>query len=67
MRSVRCSADIHAITAALAFYCDLLGFRISDYALAPAKAYFLHVNPRRHSLALFEAADECDEPPANLF
>src|SRR5215475_1344536 len=43
------------MTAALAFYCDLLGFRISDYALAPVKAYFLHVNPRHHSIALVEA------------
>src|SRR6201987_3661570 len=32
------------IEGALAFYRDLLGFRISDYALAPIKAYFLHVN-----------------------
>jgi 2,3-dihydroxybiphenyl 1,2-dioxygenase len=42
-------------TAALAFYRDLLGFRISDYISAPVKAYFLHVNPRHHSLALVEA------------
>ena len=43
------------IDAALAFYRDLLGFRISDYMREPITAYFLHVNPRHHSLALFEA------------
>jgi catechol 2,3-dioxygenase-like lactoylglutathione lyase family enzyme len=43
------------IDAALAFYRDLLGFRISDYIREPITAYFMHVNPRHHSLALFEA------------
>ena len=46
---------VQNITAALAFYRDLLGFRISDYVRTPAPAYFLHVNPRHHSLALVEA------------
>ena len=46
---------VQDMTAALAFYRDLLGFRISDYSLAPVKAYFLHVNPRHHSIALVEA------------
>ena len=41
--------------AALAFYRDLLGFRISDYMSAPVNAYFLHVNPRHHSVALVQA------------
>lgn len=40
--------------AALAFYRDLLGFRISDFIRAPITAYFLHVNPRHHSLALVQ-------------
>jgi 2,3-dihydroxybiphenyl 1,2-dioxygenase len=40
---------------ALAFYRDLLGFRISDFIRGPLTGYFLHVNPRHHSLALFEA------------
>jgi 2,3-dihydroxybiphenyl 1,2-dioxygenase len=44
------------IDAALAFYRDLLGFRISDFIRAPVRAYFLHVNPRHHSLALVEGA-----------
>src|SRR5258708_29256191 len=35
--------------AALAFYQDLLGFRISDYMRAP-RICFLHVNARHHSL-----------------
>lgn len=39
---------------ALAFYQDLLGFRISDFIRSPVKAAFLHVNARHHSLALFQ-------------
>src|SRR3984957_902771 len=39
--------------AALAFYRDLLGFRISDYMRTP-RICFLHVNARHHSLALLE-------------
>jgi 2,3-dihydroxybiphenyl 1,2-dioxygenase len=38
----------------MAFYRDVLGFRLSDYILKPFKAYFFHVNPRHHSLALIE-------------
>jgi 2,3-dihydroxybiphenyl 1,2-dioxygenase len=41
--------------AALAFYRDLLGFRISDFMRDPVNAYFLHVNPRHHSIALVQA------------
>lgn len=40
--------------AALAFYRDLLGFRVSDYILDPVPVYFMHVNRRHHSLAMFE-------------
>jgi 2,3-dihydroxybiphenyl 1,2-dioxygenase len=36
---------------AMAFYRDVLGFRISDYFLHPYPVYFFHVNPRHHSLA----------------
>lgn len=36
------------------FYQDVLGFRLSDYTLKPFKAFFFHVNPRHHSLALIE-------------
>jgi hypothetical protein len=36
------------------FYEQLLGFRLSDYTLAPFKACFFHVNQRHHSLALIE-------------
>ena len=46
---------VRDIGAALAFYRDLLHFRISDYILAPVCAYFLHVNPRHHSIALVAA------------
>jgi len=46
--------------AALGFYRDLLGFRISDYMSAPVNAYFLHADPRHHSIALVQA-------PVNAF
>ncbi len=36
------------------FYKDVLGFRLSDYALKPFVAYFFHVNQRHHSLALIQ-------------
>ncbi len=42
------------VDACLAFYRGLLGFRISDYIVSPVKAYFMHVNPRHHSLAIAE-------------
>ena len=45
---------VPGIDKAFAFYRDVLGFRVSDYIRAPVKAYFLHVNPRHHSLALVE-------------
>jgi hypothetical protein len=32
----------------------VLGFRLSDYIEKPFRAYFFHVNPRHHSLALIE-------------
>jgi 2,3-dihydroxybiphenyl 1,2-dioxygenase len=36
------------------FYQDVLGFRVSDYILHPFKAFFFHLNPRHHSLAMIE-------------
>ncbi len=42
----------------LGFYRDLLGFGISDYILTPFRAYFMHVNPRHHSLALIETGKQ---------
>jgi 2,3-dihydroxybiphenyl 1,2-dioxygenase len=36
------------------FYEQLLGFKLSDYALRPFRAYFYHLNARHHSLALVE-------------
>jgi len=36
----------------LPFYQTLLGFRTTDYYTTPFSAYFMHVNPRHHSLAL---------------
>lgn len=38
----------------LPFYTDLLGFRLSDHALRPFKAFFFHLNSRHHSFAAIE-------------
>jgi 2,3-dihydroxybiphenyl 1,2-dioxygenase len=43
------------IEPVMAFYVELLGFGLSDYIERPFRAYFFHVNPRHHSLALFES------------
>ncbi len=40
--------------ALLPFYRDVLGFRLSDWLVKPFKAYFFHLNPRHHSLALIQ-------------
>ena len=45
---------VERVEDVLSFYVDVLGFALSDYILTPFKAYFLHVNPRHHSLALIE-------------
>ena len=45
---------VENITPIMAFYVDVLGFRLSDYIEKPFRAYFFHVNPRHHSLALIE-------------
>ncbi len=45
---------VESIESMMPFYVDVLGFRLSDYVLEPFRAYFFHVNPRHHSLALIE-------------
>ncbi|MCA6106460.1 VOC family protein [Bradyrhizobium cenepequi] len=45
---------VQRIDPMMAFYVDVLGFGLSDYILKPFRAYFFHVNPRHHSLALIE-------------
>jgi 2,3-dihydroxybiphenyl 1,2-dioxygenase len=45
---------VQRIEPMMAFYVDVLGFGLSDYILKPFRAYFFHVNPRHHSLALIE-------------
>ena len=45
---------VENIEPVMAFYIDVLGFRLSDYITKPFRAYFFHVNPRHHSLALIE-------------
>lgn len=47
-----------SIDALMPFYCDLLGFGLSDYALKPFKAYFFHLNSRHHSFAMVETGTE---------
>jgi 2,3-dihydroxybiphenyl 1,2-dioxygenase len=34
------------------FYCDLLGFRVTDYGTAPYELCFFHINGRHHSFAM---------------
>ena len=45
---------VERIAEVMPFYVNLLGFRLSDYIEQPFRAYFFHVNPRHHSLALIE-------------
>lgn len=42
------------IVPMIAFYRDLLGFAVTDYAHHPNKLYFFHVNGRHHSFAMVE-------------
>ena len=44
------------IDAALTFYRDLLGFRITDFMGPPISLYFMHVNTRHHSLAIAQGS-----------
>jgi 2,3-dihydroxybiphenyl 1,2-dioxygenase len=46
---------VERVEEMLAFYRDLLGFRLSDYYFHPFTAYFMHVNPRHHSLAFIQS------------
>jgi catechol 2,3-dioxygenase-like lactoylglutathione lyase family enzyme len=46
--------NVERIEPMLAFYQDLLGFRLSDYTLRPFRAFFFHLNPRHHSFAVIE-------------
>jgi 2,3-dihydroxybiphenyl 1,2-dioxygenase len=43
------------IAQVMAFYQDVLEFKLSDYWLRPFPAYFFHVNPRHHSIAFIES------------
>ena len=43
--------NVERVEEIMPFYRDLLGFRLSDYYYKPFTAYFMHVNPRHHSLA----------------
>src|SRR4029077_8306348 len=43
--------SVAVIDELMPFYRALLGFRLTDYYSHPFDAYFMHVNPRHHSLA----------------
>lgn len=43
---------VEQVAPALHFYREVLGFGLSDFMTSPFAAYFLHTNPRHHSLAL---------------
>src|SRR2546423_12206647 len=46
---------VESIDAVMPFYVDVLGFRLSDFIEKPFRAYFFHITPRHHSLALIES------------
>jgi len=43
---------VRDVDTLLPFYCDLLGFRVTDYGVTPYKLYFFHLNGRHHSFAM---------------
>ena len=43
------------IAEVMAFYRNVLDFKLSDYWLRPFPGYFFHVNPRHHSIAFVES------------
>jgi len=47
--------NVERVDDVMPFYRDLLGFRLSDYYFKPFTAYFMHVNPRHHSLAFVQS------------
>jgi 2,3-dihydroxybiphenyl 1,2-dioxygenase len=47
--------NVENVDEVLPFYRDVLGFRLSDYYFHPFTAFFLHVNPRHHSLAFVQS------------
>ena len=47
--------NVENVEQVLPFYRDLLGFALSDYYYHPFTAFFLHVNPRHHSLAFVQS------------
>lgn len=49
---------VRSLDAVLPFYADLLGFRLSDYALRPFRAFFFHLNSRHHSFAAIETGTD---------
>ncbi len=50
--------QVKSLDEMLPFYRDILGFRLSDYYFHPFTAYFMHLNPRHHSLALIQTGKD---------
>ena len=46
-------------TQLMTFYRDILGFRLTDYYSNPFTAFFMHVNPRHHSMAFVRSDKTC--------
>lgn len=46
--------NVDKLDAALDFYTNVVGLKVSDYFTVPYRAYFFHVNARHHSFALIE-------------
>jgi 2,3-dihydroxybiphenyl 1,2-dioxygenase len=49
---------VRNLDAVMPFYTEILGFKLSDYILAPFRAFFFHINKRHHSLALIETGTD---------
>jgi 2,3-dihydroxybiphenyl 1,2-dioxygenase len=47
--------QVEKIDDVLTFYRNVLGFRLSDYYYHPFTAFFLHANPRHHSIAFIQS------------
>jgi 2,3-dihydroxybiphenyl 1,2-dioxygenase len=48
---------VERLDPVLAFYRDVLGFRLSDYIVKPYRVVFMHLNARHHTIAFVERGD----------
>jgi 2,3-dihydroxybiphenyl 1,2-dioxygenase len=42
----------------VAFYRDVLGFKLSDYFVKPVRIHFFHLNPRHHTVGILESGKD---------